>query len=398
MRVDFDRSIDRRCTRDLKWRAESAQGYLGTPIKQDMLPMWIADMDFACPQVLYDAIRARTDKEIFGYCAPDKDYFAALCYWMRECHGWEIDPAWICTTPTVVAAINIAIRTFTNEGDGIIIQQPVYDPFATLVKRTGRRIVNNALLCKDGAYTMDFELLERQAANPDTKLMVFCSPHNPVGRVWTREELVRLDDICRKNHVIIVSDEIHSDIVLGGHKHTVLPMLSEGALANTILCTAPGKTFNVAGLKISNIIIADAEMRKAFNEQQLNMSLDVRNTFGIEAVAAVYSPEGKAWVEQLLEYLDGSVELIEKAVKDMPGVTFTRPEGTFLGWLNFAGTGLSDSELREKIIVEEAVICTPGVWFGPGGEKYLRLNFGCTHGTLTEAMSRICKVINERGE
>lgn len=393
MNVNFDRAIDRKSTNDMKWHTAPITGYLGITVREDMIPMWIADTDFASPQVVIDAIKARADKEIYGYCAPQKDYYDALAYWYREQFGWEIDPKWICITPTVVAAINIAIRAFTNPGDGVIIQQPVYDPFASLVLKTKRTVINNALVCKNGRYEMDYALLEKQASDSNTKLMVLCSPHNPVGRVWEREELLKLAEICRRNNVIVVSDEIHSDIVFGGHTHTVFPTLSKEAASNTILCTAPGKTFNLAGLKISNIFIENEELRTAFNTEQLAMSLDVRNTFGIEAVPAAYSPEGKAWLEELLVYLEGNNDLVAEEVAKMQGVTMRKPEGSFLCWLDFSGTGLSDKELQKRIIMDAAVICVPGGWFGKDGELHLRLNTGCIRATLTEALKRIREAI-----
>lgn len=395
MKVDFDRAIDRKLTNDMKWHSAPVTGYLGVSVPEDMIPMWIADTDFASPQIVIDAIKDRAAKEIYGYCAPQKGYYDALAYWYEAQFGWAIDPKWVCITPTVVAAINIAIRAFTSVGDGIIIQQPVYDPFASLVQKTNRTVVNNALVCKNGRYEMDYELLEKQASDPNNKLMVLCSPHNPVGRVWERDELLKLDEICRRNNVIVVSDEIHSDIVFTGHPHTVYSTLSDETAANTILCTAPGKTFNLAGLKISNVFIVNEQIRTAFTTQQLAMSLDVRNTFGIEAVPAAYSPQGKEWLDQLLVYLEKNNNLVVQEVAKMQGVTVYKPEGSFLCWLNFSGTGLSDKELLQRIVLEKAVICVPGSWFGKDGEHHLRLNTGCTKATLTEALKRIREALEK---
>ncbi len=392
--IDFDREMPRRLTQDVKWRKEGLAAYLQMPVRDDMIPMWIADMDFACAPFLVEALRRRVDHEIFGYCAPTAPFYRAVQYWLSARFGWSAQPEWMVVTPTVVAAINIAIRAFTDEGDGVIIQQPVYDPFADLIHKTGRTLVNNGLRLVSGRYEMDFDLLEAQAKQPENKLLVLCSPHNPVGRVWTKEELKQVDDICARHGVLVVADEIHGDLVYSGAVHTPYPTVSRHALENTLYCMAPGKTFNVPGLKTSVILIQNETLRKRFQQQCLAMSLDIRNTFGLEAVCAVYSKEGEGWLAQLLTYLEGNRDFLAAFIRlELPWAQMIQPEGTFLCWLNLRETGLTDAEIQKRVMAEQGVIAVPGPWFGPGGEGHLRLNIGCTRRNLEIAMNRIQMIL-----
>ena len=330
------------------------------------------------------------DKEIFGYCAPMESFYQAVCYWQRKRFDWEVDPSWITYIPSVVAGINIAIRTFSKEGDGIIIQQPVYDPFASIVKNDNRKVVNNGLLCEDGRFEMNLDELETLASDPENTMMILCSPHNPVGRVWTKEELRAMADICLRHGVMLVSDEIHGDIIYDGHVHYPLLSLDEKYAQNFIHLTAPGKTFNVAGLKASMSIIPNEEIRNAFVKTQVAMSLDVKNTFGLESVIAAYTPAGYEWAQQEIMYMQKNVDFVENYVQEkMPGVSMIRPEGTFLCWLDLSGLKLGDKEIFKRVTLDAAVICVPGAWFGPGGEEHLRLNVGCPREMLTEALERI---------
>lgn len=389
MKYDFDRIIDRKCTNDLKWHSKAVESYLHTPVPEDMIPMWLADMDFACPPHVVEAMKARCDKEIFGYCAPMGDFMKAVCYWQWERHGLKIEPEWISAIPSVVAGINVAIRSFTKEGDGVIIQQPVYDPFAAIVGRCKRKVVNSALLVRDNYYTMDYELLEQQAADPETRLMILCSPHNPVGRVWKREELEKAADICIRHNVLLLVDEIHSDFTLYGNRHYPLLSLKKEYREHVIMLTSPGKTFNVAGLKMSAAIIPNGELKKAFDEMVLDMSMDVRNTFGVESVIHCYRQENIEWLEQLLAYVQGNIDFTYEYVKKhLPNVTFRKPEGTYLVWLDFSDTGLSDETIMQKVLLGTGVICVPGVWFGPGGEGHIRFNTACPRSMIEDALKR----------
>lgn len=394
MKYDFDRTVDRRCTNDMKWHSKAVSSYLNCEIPEEMIPMWLADTEFACAPEIVESIKARADKEIFGYCAPMESFYRAVCYWQKKRFGWDVDPSWINVMPTVVAGINIAIRTFSKEGDGVIIQQPVYDPFASIVKNTGRKVVNNGIRLEGRKYVMDFAELEYLASKPDNKVMILCSPHNPMGRVWTEEELHRVADICLRHDVMLVSDEIHGDIVYNGHQHYPLLSLDKQYQDHFILLTAPGKTFNVAGLKVSMSIIPNADVRNAYVKTQIAMSLDVKNTFGIEAVIAAYTPKGAEWVDEELAYLEKNVDFMEAFVREeMPGAAMIRPEGTFLCWLDLTGLNLTDEEILQRVIKEAAVICVPGPWFGPGGERHIRVNIGCPKELLSEAMNRIKQAI-----
>lgn len=389
-KYDFDRIVDRTHTNDLKWNREAVIGHLKNEVPEDFIPMWIADTEFACAPMIVEAIKKRADKEIFGYCAPGSSFRHAVAYWQKQRFGWEIQTNWIVPLPTVVAGINVAIRTFSQEGDGVIIQQPVYDPFAKIIKDTGRTVVNNGLLLKSGRYVMNLEELEALAANPHSTMMILCSPHNPIGRVWTREELQAVADICHRNHVMLVSDEIHSDIVFDGHRHYPILSLEEAHNWNFIHLTSPGKTFNVAGLKSAMAIIPNEASRAAYEKTQVSMSLDIRNTFGLECVEAAYTPEGIVWLEQELAYMEKNVDMTEQFVREsMPGVTMVRPEGTFLCWLDLSALHMEDDKLLQKIIYQARVICVPGTWFGEGGSCHLRLNIGCPSSLLKEALERI---------
>lgn len=390
MPYEFDRPIDRRQTNDLKWRPEGLKGYLPIQVSENLIPMWIADMDLPCPDCLVQALRTRAELPIYGYCAPRPNYYQALQYWYRERHGLELPLDRISILPTVVNAINLCIRAFSEPGDHVILQQPVYEPFAGLIAKTGRVLVNNGLLCRGGRYTMDFDLLERQASDPKTKLLILCSPHNPVGRVWTREELAQLGDICKRHHVLVIADEIHSDIVFPGCTHTPFPLASD---APCVLCTSPGKTFNMAGLRIANIVIPDPELHARYTEVCDSYSITGSSTFGLEAVTAAYSPEGAQWLDELLAYLEGNLTLVETWCQEHR-VPFRRPDGTYLCWLDLSARGLDDDAIQERVLCGQEVICVPGPWFGPGGEGHLRLNAGCTRATLQEALRRIALTLN----
>lgn len=389
MNYNFDRIIDRKCTNDLKWHSEAVESYLHTSVPEQMIPMWLADMDFACPPHVVEAMRERCDKEIYGYCAPMGGFMEAVCFWQRERHGLNVEASWISAIPSVVAGINVAIRTYTKEGEGVIIQQPVYDPFAAIIGRCGRKVVNNALLVQDNYYTMDYELLEQQAAAPENKLMILCSPHNPVGRVWKREELERAADICIRHQVRLVVDEIHADFVLYGNRHYPLLSLKREYRDHVIMLTSPGKTFNVAGLKMSIAIIPNKELKKQFDEMVLNMSLDIRSTFGVESVIHCYRQENIEWLSQMLSYVQDNIDFTYRFVEEhLPDVTFVKPEGTYLVWLDFSGTGLSDAAIMEKVILGTGVICVPGSWFGPGGKGHIRFNTACPRSMVEDALKR----------
>lgn len=391
---DFDRIVDRKSTNDLKWHSSAVSGYLGFPVPEKMIPMWLADTEFACFPGIVEGLKNRTEKEIFGYCAPMKDFYSAIKYWQKSRFDWDVDESWIGYIPTVVAGINIAIRAFSNEGDGVIIQQPVYDPFASIVKKTNRKVVNNGIICENGSYKMNFEQLEELASKEENKIMVICSPHNPIGRVWTKEELHKVADICLKHNVLLISDEIHCDIVFDNNKHYPLLNLDEKYQNNFISLYSPGKTFNVAGLKVGFSVIPNKDIRDAFNAMQVAMSLDIKNTFGVEVVSCAYTKDGEQWLGECLDYMQQNIDFVQQYIKEnMPNVSMIRPQATFLCWIDLSALGFDDKELSRRIIFDANVICVPGTWFGPGGEQHLRLNIGCPRSILKEALDRITKAL-----
>lgn len=392
MSVDFNREVDRRSTSDVKWRPEGLKGYLPIEVSENEIPMWIADMDFACPECIVRAIKERADKEIFGYCSYKQEYYDALTWWFDKRFGMKIHTDLVSMMPTVVSAINVAIRAFSNPGDKVIIQQPVYDPFAELIKKTGRVMVNNGLICNDGLYEMDFPLLEEQAADPDAKIMILCSPHNPVGRVWTKEELTRLGDICVKHHVTVVSDEIHEDFVFKG-KHQVFANIKKEYEEITVTCTAPSKTFNIASLMISNILIPNPELKRKFKHQMDAAGISQLNVLGLVACESAYE-HGEEWYQAMKNYVKENIEFVKQYVeKQLPGVNMVEHEGTYLVWLDFRGTGLRVEELDDKIINQAKLWLDSGKIFGSCGEGFQRINVACPRKVLEEAMERIKKVV-----
>lgn len=391
---EFDREFDRKSTCDLKWRKEGVMAYLNQKVQEDMIPMWIADTDFGCMEEIVETLKARAAHGIYGYCSTTPKFEERIAFWEQQRFGWKICPQWITSLPTVVSGINIAIRAFSCEGDGIIIQTPVYDPFMAIIKKTGRFPVYNRLKNHDGHYEMDFNGLERLAQAPENRMLILCSPHNPVGRVWTEEELKRLAEICLKYDVMVVTDEIHSDIVYGHHRHVPLLSLDQRYRDHFIHLSAPGKTFNVPGLKMSFAIVPNAGNKKIFDRMQSAMSLDIRNTFGVECIRACYTEKGLEWTRHLMDYLSGNVEVVSEFLRrELPLVHMEKPEGTFLCWLDFTDLGMEDEELLRRVNQEAGVICVPGEWFGPGGEHHLRLNIGCQRKTLVEALKRIKKAL-----
>ena len=304
-------------------------------------------------------------------------------------HGWKVKREWITYIPGIVKGIGLAVNVFSNPGDKIIIQTPVYTPFMAVPESNGRQVVHNPLKWNGSHYEMDFDHLE-SIIDSQCKLFILCNPHNPVGRVWTKEELARVGEICKKNNVLVIADEIHSDLVYAGYVHTPFALASD---APHLVCTSLGKTFNVAGLRLANIFSSSAELKKQYDQEIDAYSYSASNTFGLEMVQAAYSPEGEAWLEELLVYLQGNVEVVSEWCQKH-NVGFTAPQGTFLCWLDLASAGLTDEEIIKKIIMGKEVICVPGPWFGKGGEGHLRLNIGCTRKTLVEALDRIASVLN----
>ena len=389
MSVDFNREVDRRSTSDVKWRPEGLKGYLPIEVSENEIPMWIADMDFACPECIVRAIKERADKEIFGYCSYKQEYYDALTWWFDKRFGMKIHTDLVSMMPTVVSAINVAIRAFSNPGDKVIIQQPVYDPFAELIKKTGRVMVNNGLICNDGLYEMDFPLLEEQAADPDAKIMILCSPHNPVGRVWTREELERVAQVCLKYNVIWMVDEMHCDFIFPGHTFTSCMNLDEKYRQILALYSSPGKTFNVAGLQPANIIIPNEELRKKYQWANTQAAYSQGSLMGQLAVKVCYT-KGAEWVDELVQYIYENVKYMSKFVKEnFPKAKMVEPEGTYLVWVDFSGYGLSNEELEHLMLEEAKLWLDSGIIFGPETAQFERFNVACPRVTLEQALTQL---------
>jgi cystathionine beta-lyase len=376
---DFDHIIDRRDTGSMKWDTGD----------KDLLPLWVADMDFTAPPAVIEALKTRVDHGIFGYAAPSKDLDGLLCGWLKRRHGWETDPEHYRFCPGVVPAVNILIQAMTQPGDKVILQTPVYYPFFEAVRNNGRQIFENPLAFDGQRYEMDFDDLEAKASDPRATLLVLCSPHNPVGRVWTREELERLGRICAENGVFVVADEIHCDLIHRGFRHVPFASLGDDFARNSATCVAPSKTFNLAGLQYSTVIIPDDKARQRFTNIMVSLGIKRSNLIGLAAAEAAYR-DGEAWLEALLDYLGGNLALVRDFVKErLEGVRLIEPEGTYLAWLDFSGLGFSKEEL-EKLMLEKAKVwLDEGYIFGSGGPGFERVVLACPRKVLREALERI---------
>ncbi len=386
----FDEVIDRKGTLSLKYDFARERG-----MPEDVLPLWVADMDFKTPPEVIDALVKASQHGIFGYTESKQEYFDALYHWFKSRFGWEVDRRWLVKTPGVVFAVAAAVRALTQKGDGVMIQQPVYYPFFHVVEDNGRRLVNNALVYENGSYRIDFEDFEEKIVTQKVKLFILCSPHNPVGRVWTREELTRMGDICVKHGVIVVSDEIHADFIYPGHTHTLFPAIKPEFLDNTILCTAPSKTFNLAGLQVSNLFIANQELKKKVKQEIARTGYSQLNTLGLIACQAAYT-HGAPWLEELIQYLSGNLAFIREFVATrLPGVKLVEPQGTYLVWLDFKQLGLSQKALDDLIIHGAKLWLDGGTMFGPEGEGFQRINIACPRSLLEKAFLNLEKALKE---
>jgi cystathionine beta-lyase len=387
MKYDFDQVVDRKCTGSLKWDTVERSTGVG-----DALPLWVADMDFKAPDVVLDALRARVEHGIFGYTVKTASCYQAIIGWMKRRHGWTIEREWILFSPGVVPALNLAVQAYTQPGDRVIVQTPVYYPFSGSVLNNGRQLVRNILQEDGGAYRIDFDGLER-SIDERTRMLIFCSPHNPVGRVWRPDELENLAAICAQHHLVVVSDEIHADLVMRGHVHVPLATVSPEIAELTVTCNAPNKTFNVAGLQAGNVIIANPELRDRFRVALANAGLTMANIFSLAATEVAYD-HGEDWLEQLLDYLEGNDTFLRTFVEErLPRVKVTPLEGTYLVWLDFRGYGLSDRELKALLLEKARVWLDAGPVFGPGGEGFQRINVACPRRILAEALTRIATAL-----
>jgi len=385
MAYNFDTIIDRRGTQCLKW--DNMEDRYGVS-PDEGLPMWVADMEFLPPPEVNEAIRRTADHGIHGYPGDFTAYHKAIVNWMERRHGWHIEPEWISTTHGIVNAVNLLIQAFCEPGDKVVVQPPVYYPFFGAITSNGCEVIKNQLVQFDGRYRMDLKELDHQV-DSSTRMLILCSPHNPGGRVWTRAELKELAEFCLERDILIVSDEIHHDLVYEGHTHNVLASLGPEIARRTITCTSASKTFNLAGAMTGNVIISDDTLRRRFHLQMARCGMHMPNSFGPLMAIAAYK-HGEAWLEELLVYLKGNHDrVVEVVEKEMPGVACMPLEGTYLAWLDFWGTGLPMEEIVRRIQEDARLALNHGPTFGPGGDKRMRLNFACPRSMLESALERL---------
>ncbi len=388
MKYNFDKVVKR--VQSEKWGVKKE--IFGT---EDVIPMWVADMDFESPKPVTDAIIKRAEHGLFGYTFKSSSYYESIINWFNKRHNWEINKDWINYSPGVVPALSFITLSFSQPGDKIIVQSPVYRRFLEVIMEDGRQILDNELKLKNGKYVIDFDDFEKKASNSKAKLFFLCNPHNPVGRVWTREDLIRLGRICIKNNVIIVADEIHSDLIYKGYKHIVFASISEEFAQNSITLNAPSKTFNLAGLQTSVIIIPNKKYYEIYQSELSSLKLTRGNVFGLVALEAAYN-FGEDWLEQLLEYLEENVKYLMSFFEEkISKIKVIKPEGTYLVWLDCRQLGLNDLELRKFMIEKAKVGLLDGYKFGQGGEGFQRINIGCPRIILKESLERIEKAVNE---
>lgn len=390
MKYNFDQAVHRTNTNSIKW--DYRQKFFDT---KDVLPLWVADMDFASPPCVTEALIKRAQHPVYGYPGTPRALFEAAAGWMKRRFGTEIKPEWMTALAGVVPGLFAAVEAFTRPGDKVIVQPPVYPPFFSAALGRGRYIVENPLREENGQYMMDLADLEDKI-DEKTKMLILCSPHNPVGRVWTKEELTRLADICVKHDILIVSDEIHADLVYEKGAHTPFYSLGPEVSERCITFLSPSKTFNLAGLFTSIAIAENPKLLKRLKRAIRKAGVDHINLFGIEGCIAAYN-EGEAWLDELLVYLKENALYVNRFLQErVPGISMRIPEGTYLGWLDVRGLGLFGEELKSFMIKKAKLGLNDGPSFGTGGEGFQRLNFACPRPTLEEAMTRLEKAVKER--
>lgn len=383
---DFDKVIERRQTNSIKYDREKAQD-------SRIIPMWVADMDFETLPEIKEALVKRAKHGIFGYAAPTESYYQSVIGWMKRRHHFEIDKEWIVTTPGVVTALRLAVQALTKENDKIMIMKPVYYPFDASIELNGRKIIECPLCFDDDVYTCDFEMFEQKIVENDVKMFILCNPHNPIGRVWKKDELMKIGKICQKHQVYVVSDEIHMDFVYGEHHHESFYNIEETFKDFSIVCTAPSKTFNLAALQTSNIIIANEEIRKLFIEAKARNGINDPNIFGLEACEAAYT-YGDQWVDELLDYLQGNIQYMIDFFKErLPEIKVISPEGLYLVWVDMRALGMNKDELEDFMLNKAYLWLDEGYIFGTGGDGFERFNVACPRSILKQALEQLEKAI-----
>lgn len=386
---NFEQHYNRKGTNSYKW--DQSERLFGD---KDILPLWVADMDFQCAPAIVDAITKRAAQGIYGYTVKTESYTDAITGWFKRRHGWDIDPEWITDCPGIVPALSIAVDRFSEPGSPVILQSPVYYPFYDVIRMNGREIADNPLILQNNRYTMDYGQLEEQM-QAGAKLMLLCSPHNPGGRVWTRDELIRLGELCQKYDVTVVSDEIHCDIVHKGHEHIPFASLSEEFAQMTITCVAPTKTFNIPGIPISFIVTPNAKLKRSFDHRLKTLSLHMVNFFAPAIVEACYN-DSEDWLDQMIEYVAGNIDFAMEFFQErLPQITAMRPEGSYLLWVDCRQLNLDTAELKQLMHKQAKVAFNEGSSFGPEtGKGFIRINLACPRSTLQEALERFAQAIH----
>jgi cystathionine beta-lyase len=386
---NFDTIHDRRGTSCIKW--DFGMERMG---REDLLPLWVADMDFRLPDEIVRDIENRAAQGIFGYTDPKEDYFEAVKGWFKRRHGFDIENEWITITHGVVYAIVLAIRSLTKPGDAVLVQQPVYYPFSESVRVNDRKLVNNQLVYKNGRYEIDFEDFENKIVSEKVKLFLLCSPHNPVGRVWSRDELIRIAEICKRHDVYVFADEIHSDFIYSSFAHTSYMTLGKEYQDRLVLGTSPSKTFNMAGLQVANIIIPNKEVRDKFRHENMITGYSQCNAVGLEAAKSVYT-KGDRWVDELNEYLEENLSYVRDFLKEkLPEVKLVEPEGTYLIWLDFSNVVGSQKELKNLIVDKAHLWLDDGVIFGKETSLFERINIAAPRSIVKQAMEQLYEAIS----
>lgn len=388
MKYNFDEIIDRKNTNCLKYDFAVERGR-----PENVLPFWVADMDFRTPPEVVEALIKRVEHGIFGYSSPKTDYFQTVSNWFERRHGWKPNPDGFVITCSVVFALSSLIRAVTNEGDAVIICQPVYYPFSSCITQNNRKLVVSELTFSGGKYEIDFDDFERKIVDNGVKAFILCSPHNPVGRVWTKTELVRLGDICLRHGVFVISDEIHADFTYAGYKHTVFTEVKEEFKDICAVCTAPTKTFNLAGLHVSNIYVPNKEIREKLCADLDMVGFSQPNVMGMTACAAAYK-YGEQWLDELKSYLTDNLNFTREYLKkNLPEITLIEPEATYLIWLDCRKIGLSDSELQNLVEQKAGLWLDDGYIFGQGGSGFERINIACPRAILKEGLDRFASAV-----
>lgn len=390
MKYNFDELIDRRNTGAVK--TDLCKKMFGT---DDLIPLWVADMDFRTPDFIIDAINNRCKHPILGYTVPDEEYFNSIIRWIDARHGWKLERNWLGFLPGIVPGLAFAVNALTQTGDQIIIQPPVYPPFIQVPSKNGRELIYNPLKVVEGRFEMDLKDLEYKITDR-TRMFILCNPHNPGGRTWDADTLIKVAEICHKHGVLVVSDEIHSDMALPGNVHTPFASVSELAEQNSITYMAPSKTFNMAGLVSSSYIIPNSEIRKKFSDFMDNSELANGNIFAYVAAQAAYE-KGTEWLSEMISYIQGNVDyIVEFLEKNVPQIKPMIPQASFLIWLDCAGLEMNSHQLQDFMVKEARLGLNKGTTFGPGGEQHLRLNIGCSREVLKQAMEQLKSAINSR--